>query len=62
MVAPMDANALPQTADWMPNQPTQAMASMVEMMYRAPFSPSAPEAITETGRPVSQACMPMKIM
>ena len=58
----MLANALPQVADWMPNQPTQAIASSVLMIYRAPFSPSAPEAITETGRPVSQACMPMKII
>ena len=46
----------------MPNQPMQAMASKVLMTYWAPFSPRAPEAITDTGRLVSQACMPMKIM
>ena len=62
ILATMLAKAPPQVADWIPNQPTQAIASSVLIMYRAPFSPSAPEAITETGRPVSQACIPMQIM
>ena len=62
MFAPMVANALPHTADWMPNQPTHASARMVLMMKRAPFSPSEPEAMTDTGSPVSHACMPMKII
>ena len=32
MLATMLAKALPQVADWMPNQPTQAMARRVLMM------------------------------
>ena len=32
MLATMLAKALPQVADWMPNHPTQAMASSVLMM------------------------------
>ena len=62
ILATMLANALPHVADWMPNQPTQAMASSVLIIYRAPFSPSAPDAMTETGSPVSHACIPIKIM
>ena len=62
MSAVMVAKAWPQVADWMPNQPTQAMASRVLMIYRAPLRPRAPSASTETGSPVSQAAMPMKIM
>ena len=62
ILATMLAKALPQVADWIPNQPIQAMARRVLMIYRAPFSPSAPEAITDTGSPVSQACIPMQIM
>ena len=62
IVAAMEAKAWPQVADWMPNQPTQAMAIKVLMTYLAPCLPRAPSAITETGRPVSQACMPTKIM
>ena len=62
MVAAMEAKAWPQVADWMPNQPTQAMVSRTLMIYRAPCLPSAPSAMTATGRPVSQACMPTKIM
>ena len=62
ILATMLAKALPQVADWMPNQPTQARVSRMPMMYRAPFSPSAPEAMTDTGRPVSHACIPMQII
>ena len=62
ILATMLAKALPQVADWIPNQPTQAIARSVLMIYRAPFSPSAPEAITDTGSPVSQACIPMQII
>lgn len=32
MLASILAKALPQVADWMPNQPTQAMARSVLMM------------------------------
>ena len=60
--ATMLANAWPQVADCMPNQPMQAMAMSVLITYLAPFSPRAPEAMTATGRPVSQACMPINIM
>ena len=62
MVAAMEAKAWPQVADWMPNQPTQAMANRTLMMYLAPCLPRAPSAMTATGRPVSQACMPTKII
>ena len=58
----MLAKASPQVADWMPNQPMQAIASSRLMMKRAPCLPKAPSAMTETGRPVSHAAMPMKIM
>ena len=58
----MEEKDAPQTLACMPNQPMQLMARMELIMYFAPFSPSADEAATAVGRPVSQPSMPMKIM
>ena len=58
----IEAKALPHVADWIPNQPMQAMARMILMIYLDPFVPSAPEAMTATGSPVSHACIPIMIM
>ena len=60
--ATIDAKAAPQVADWMPNQPMHAIARIRLMTYFEPFSPSAPAAMTDTGRPVSQACIPIQII
>ena len=58
----MEEKEEPHTAAWMPNQPTHEIARMVLMIYFAPFSPRAPPAITAVGSPVSQACMPIKLI
>ena len=58
----MEEKDAPHTAAWMPNQPMQEMARIVLMMYLAPFSPSAQDAATEVGRPVSHPSIPMKII